>query len=229
MAEEKSFRGEVQAHYQGIASEYNRRANRTCESTYGRLVRRCLHGKQRVLELGGGSSALLDSLGSPSAVACDLSREMLLMRPGQDRSFRVVAAGERLPFKDAEFEGVYSINMLEHVEDLESVLYESSRVLEEGGTWFAVTPNGNWEKPLDLAERWSLKIPEGPHRFLKTRELRESVERHFEVEEHRTLLMLPAGPPVLASWVDRISFCSAWGWGFFQYIAARKRSHARTS
>src|SRR5262249_7294014 len=154
-------------------------------------VRRYLRGKGRVLELGGGSSALLDSLDSPLAVVCDLSREMLLMRPGQDRSFRVVAAGERLPFKGAEFGGVYSINLLEHVEDLESVLSESSRVLEKGGTWLAITPNGNWEKPLDLAESWSLKIPEGPHRFLKTRELRERVQRHFEVEEHRAMLVLP--------------------------------------
>jgi SAM-dependent methyltransferase len=219
----------ILAHYQGLASDYNQRANRTCESTYGRLVHKFLGGKPRVMELGGGSSGLLAKLNTGSAVACDLSREMLLMRPPRDRSLRVAAAAEHLPFRDAEFDGVYSINVLEHMADLERVLSESARVLAEDGTWLAVTPNGNWEKPLDLAERWSLKIPEGPHRFLGTRELRESVGRHLEVVDHRTMLILPAGPPALSSWVDRISFCCSLGWGFFQYIVARKKSRARAA
>ena len=106
---------------------------------------------------------------------------MLLRRPASDRSYRVVAVGERLPFCDAQFDGVFSINVLEHVADLAAVLSESARVLEDGGIWLAITPNGNWEHLLDLAERWSLKIPEGPHRFLTTRMLREGVIRHFEL------------------------------------------------
>jgi ubiquinone/menaquinone biosynthesis C-methylase UbiE len=213
---------DVLAHYQGMAAEYNRRANRTCERVYGRLVQRFLGGRSRLLELGGGSSEQLGSLKSLLAVACDLSREMLLRRPPSDRSHRVVAVGERLPFRDCEFDGVFSINVLEHVADLEAVLAESARVLEDGGVWMAITPNGNWEGLLDLAERWSLKIPEGPHRFLSTRMLREAVNREFTIVEHRTILALPAGPPALSSIIDRISLCSLWGGGFFQYIAARK-------
>ena len=166
---------DVLSHYREIAGGYNARANQTCERTYRRLVDRFMRAKPRLLELGGGSSDLLESLASPTAVACDLSREMLLMRPRGDRSHRVVAVGERLPFGGARFDGVFSINVLEHVVDLERVLAESVRVLADGGLWLAVTPNGNWEGLLDLAERWSLKIPEGPHRFLTTRQLRQAV------------------------------------------------------
>lgn len=215
---------DVLAHYREIAGAYNARANQTCERTYRRLVSRSMRGKSRLLELGGGSSDLLETLGCPSSVACDLSREMLLMRPQGGQAHRVVAVGERLPFGDALFDGVFSINVLEHVGDLEQVLTESVRVLAEGGTWFALTPNGNWEALLDLAERWSLKIPEGPHRFLTTRLLRRSVERHLDVLEHRTILVLPAGPPALSSLVDTISMSATLGWGFFQYIVARKRA-----
>jgi ubiquinone/menaquinone biosynthesis C-methylase UbiE len=224
MTHTKPQQAEVLAHYQEIAAEYNSRANQTCELTYRRLVDRFMRGKPRLLELGGGSSDLLESLGSPTAVACDLSREMLLRRPQGDRSYRVVAVGEQLPFGDARFDGVFSINVLEHVIDLERVLAESARVLADGGLWLALTPNGNWERLLDLAERWSLKIPEGPHRFLTARRLRQEVSHYFEVLEHRTLLVLPAGPAALSSWVDTISLCRVWGWGFFQYIMARKRA-----
>ena len=224
MTHTKPQQAEVLAHYQEIAAEYNSRANQTCEQTYRVLVDRFMRGKPRLLELGGGSSDLLESLGSPTAVACDLSREMLLRRPHGDRSYRVVAVGEQLPFGDAQFDGVFSINLLEHVIDLERVLAESARVLADGGLWLALTPNGNWEWLLDLAERWSLKIPEGPHQFLTARRLHQKVGRYFEVVEHQTLLVLPAGPPALSSWVDTLSFCGTWGWGFFQYIVARKRT-----
>jgi len=118
--------------------------------------------------------------------------------------------------------------VLEHVVNLETVLSESARVLQDGGLWLAVTPNGNWEVLLDLAERWKLKIPEGPHRFLTTSCLRQAVGRHFVVVEHRTMLVLPAGPSRLSSLVDVLTLARFWGWGFFQYIVARKRSALAT-
>jgi SAM-dependent methyltransferase len=214
---------EVRDHYRTLAPQYGARANRTCERTYRRLVRQSLAGCRRVLELGSGGTDLLEQLGCPLAVASDLSLDMLRTRGGRG-AHRVVAAGERLPFRDASFDGLFTINVLEHVADLDAVLRESARVLQDGGLWLAVTPNGYWEFWLDLAERWSLKIPEGPHAFLTPRGLRRPVSGAFDVVAHRTFLVLPAGPPALARLLDRFSFCSALGWGFFQYLLARKRS-----
>ena len=64
----------------------------------------------------------------------------------------MVAVRERLPFCDAKFDCIFSINVLEHVADLGAVLSESARVLIDGGLWLAITPNGNWEPLLNLAE-----------------------------------------------------------------------------
>jgi ubiquinone/menaquinone biosynthesis C-methylase UbiE len=214
---------QVKEHYRSLAAEYGNRSNQTCERAYRRIVRRFLGDRRRLLELGGGSTDLLESLGAPLAVACDLSLEMLQARPAADRAHRVAAACERLPFPDAHFDGAFCINVLEHVADVDRVLAESARVLEDGGLFLAVTPNGNWETLLDLAERWKLKIPEGAHTFLTTRALDRAVRAHLEVIEHRTMLVLPAGPPALASLIDRVTACSALGWGFFQCIVARKR------
>ena len=160
---------DVKDHYRTLASQYNDRANQTCEQSYRRIVRRVMEGRRRLLELGAGSTDLLDLLGSPVAVACDLSAEMLRRRPGGGKAHQVVAVGERLPFPDESFDGLFAINVLEHVADLGAVLSESARVLAGGGRWLAITPNGDWELWLDLAERWRLKIPEGPHAFLTTR------------------------------------------------------------
>jgi ubiquinone/menaquinone biosynthesis C-methylase UbiE len=213
----------VQDYYRNLAPEYGSRANQTCEKAYLRLVKRFLGDRRRVLELGSGSSDLLDRLGSPSAVACDLSFDMLRMRSSRYPTHRVEGAGESLPFLNAQFDGLFLINLLEHVVEPEAVLSECARVLEEDGIWLAVTPNGAWEFWLDLAERWSLKIPEGPHSFLTPQKLLFYVQKWFEVLDHRTFLVLPVGPPGLARLIDRVTFCAALGGGFFQYVVARKR------
>jgi ubiquinone/menaquinone biosynthesis C-methylase UbiE len=215
---------EVRNHYRQLAGQYNARANQTCERAYQGLVERFLKGRGRLLELGSGSSDLLDRLGGPFGVACDLSLDMLRQRAARASVHRVVAAGERLPFPGDLFDGLFLINVLEHVSDLGAVLAESARVLKEGGLWVAVTPNGNWEFWLDLAERWSLKLPEGPHTFLTPRRLSLAVRQHLEVVEHRTFLVLPAGPLGLTRLIDRLTCCSALGWGFFQYLVAKKPS-----
>ncbi len=213
----------VRKHYQELADSYGSRANQTCERAYQQLVQRFMKGRSRILELGSGCSAVLGQVCDGFGVASDLSLDMLRARRPHARISCVVAAGERLPFRDGAFDGLFNINVLEHVTDVAAVARECSRVLERDGLWLSITPNGNWEYFLDLAERWSLKIPEGPHRFLTTADLRRAVAGDFAVVEHRTFLMLPAGPTWLGRWVDRLTLGSTFGWGFFQYMAARKK------
>jgi ubiquinone/menaquinone biosynthesis C-methylase UbiE len=53
-------------------------------------------------------------------VACDLSIDMLQQRKAIARTAAVVGAGEQLPFRDGAFDGMYSINVIEHVADVEA-------------------------------------------------------------------------------------------------------------
>ncbi len=218
--QDTDHRSQVQQHYRELAAQYAGRANRTCQQTYLDLARQHMSGCRHVLELGSGNSDILEQ----SAVACDLSIDMLLSRRRLPATHYVAAAGERLPFRDACFDGVFLINVLEHVADVRLVLAECARTLKAGGLWLAVTPNGDWERLLDLAERWSLKIPEGPHRFLTPRELRQNLAQDFDVVEQRTFLTFPAGSSVFARAVDCLTMSSWLGWGFFQYLVARKRA-----
>lgn len=213
----------VRAHYRALAPAYNRQANQTCEGRYHEIVRRVMNGRTRILELGSGSNALLDTVGPPGSVACDLSIDMLQQRRTIARTAAVVGGGEQLPFRDATFDGVYHINVIEHVADVEAVFAEGARVLRPGGMLAAVTPNGNWQRWLDLAESWRMKIPEGPHAFLTTRALASAVGPWFEVVEHRTFLAFPGGPPAVSAAVDRLPGLARLGWGFFQYVVARRR------
>lgn len=213
---------EVQTHYRALAPLYQRRANRTCERTFRRLLEQHLAGKPSLLEVGCGSNDHLDQLGSPFPVGCDLSLDMLRSRARSSMSHYAVSAGETLPFRSGQFDGLFLINVLEHVASVDTVLAECARVLKEKAICVAVTPNGNWELWLDLAERWNLKLPEGPHAFLTVKMLRDRMEARFRVLQHRTMLVLPAGPPALARLVDRLTCASGLGFGFFQIIVAQK-------
>ena len=110
---------------------------------------------------------------------------------------------------------------MEHVTDPGRVLGEVWRVLKEQAIFLIVTPNGNWERLLDLAELVA-EDPEGPHQFLTPARLRQEAERWFRILEHRTFLTLPAGPLPLVSLVDTISFCNLHGGGFFQYLVGER-------
>ena len=212
----------VRDHYARLAARYNRGANRACNRAYRDLLRRWLGEARRVLEIGAGCSDLLSAVDAPLMVACDFSVPMLEAR-GSDRAvFRVAGDAQRLPFSDASFDGVFCVNLLEHVPDPSHVLAEALRVLVPGGRCVAVTPDGDRERLLDLLQWLRLKLPEGPHRFLTYQALANMARGLFEVIEHRRFLAFPAGPEGLVRAVDKLSRTRE-GRGLFQHIVLAKK------
>src|SRR5215211_241902 len=94
-------------------------------------------GTGRVLDLGCGVGHSFPLLGDVETVGVDIDAAALA---GQERE-TVVADMRALPFADASFAAVISVQSLEHVPDPERVLAEVVRVLEPGGTAAFVTPN----------------------------------------------------------------------------------------
>lgn len=209
----------VRAHYRALAGDYDRKANATCKAAYAELVGRVFGDAHAVLELGAGSSPLVTTLPAKRRVACDLSVEML--RRAAPRLPRVLSDAQTLPFADASFDGVFCINLLEHTPDPARVAREAARALVPGGRFLAVTPNGDLEWLLDLLERFRLKLPEGPHRFLRARDLAELAAPPFRAVEQRRFLALPVGPWKLARITDAMD-----PFGLFHYLIMQKKPAA---
>ncbi len=66
-----------------------------------------------------------------------------------DKRPMIVAAGEHLPFKDKAFDFVFCCHVIEHAEDLSSMLDEMSRVGKAG---YLECPNPILERVLDQAQ-----------------------------------------------------------------------------
>ena len=84
----------------------------------------------RVLDLGAGTGAAGPIFGDREVVALDPQAAMLVLN---DERHRVVAAGERLPFGDGVFDGVFSAYVFRNLDSVPATLAEIGRVLRPGG------------------------------------------------------------------------------------------------
>ncbi len=86
------------------------------------------------------------------------------------------AEGGRMPYPDAYFATVVSNSVLEHIPDVEPVIYEVARVLRPGGWFHFCVPGPNFRRLLSVA-RWLDKI--GAHRAAASyRRLFDRISRH---------------------------------------------------
>jgi SAM-dependent methyltransferase len=91
----------------------------------------------RTLDLGCGIGHSYELLAPRETVGVDIDADAL---EGQDRETHA-ADMRALPFGDASFDAVLSVQSIEHVPDPERVLAEVRRVLALGGVAVFVTPN----------------------------------------------------------------------------------------
>lgn len=106
------------------------------------VIRGMAEGSTRILDIGCGSSRIIQSL--PQAVGMDMQVRKLrwLRAPGRQL---VQASLMELPFKDATFDCVISSEVIEHIPREEITLTDMVRVLHPGGTLILGTPDyGRW-------------------------------------------------------------------------------------
>ncbi|HPO13478.1 MAG TPA: bifunctional 2-polyprenyl-6-hydroxyphenol methylase/3-demethylubiquinol 3-O-methyltransferase UbiG [Candidatus Hydrogenedentes bacterium] len=104
-----------------------------------------------VLDVGCGGGFLTEEFAKagysvkgvdPAEESLDCARNHALEN-GLNIDYRA-GCGEHLPFPDASFDIVLCCDVLEHVDDIQVVLQEISRVLKDGGLFFYDTVNRTW-------------------------------------------------------------------------------------
>jgi 2-polyprenyl-6-hydroxyphenyl methylase / 3-demethylubiquinone-9 3-methyltransferase len=137
----------------------------------------------RVLDLGCGAGFLSNALAKygHDVTGVDASQASLKVAASHDETGAVRymrCDARQLPLGDRSFEVVCAMDFLEHVEDPDRVIAETSRVLSPGGLFFFHTFNRNWLAWLVVIKgvEWFVKnTPRHLHvlrLFLKPKELR---------------------------------------------------------
>jgi 2-polyprenyl-6-hydroxyphenyl methylase / 3-demethylubiquinone-9 3-methyltransferase len=143
----------------------------------------------KVLDIGCGAGFLTNSLSAlgHKVMGVDLSPGSLHVAHTHDATSKVryqVADAYRLPFQNATFEIVTSMDFLEHVDNPQAVVAEASRVLKPGGLFFFHTFNRNrlaWLVVIKGVEWFVKNTPKHMHilpLFVKPTELASYCTSH---------------------------------------------------
>lgn len=100
----------------------------------------------RVLELGAGDGFQSQLLARYTRflVSTDINPERLVCHSNHKITCTVCDA-KRLPYRNNEFDLIYSSNLLEHLPDPAQTFMEMSRVLRDNGIMIHVVPNRFWK------------------------------------------------------------------------------------
>lgn len=144
-------------------------------------------GKQ-VLDLGCAGGFMAEALSKRGAqvTGIDPASEAITAarQHAQAEGLRIaydVGVGEALPYDAAGFDAVVCVDVLEHVTDLQKVMFEVARVLRPGGLFLFDTINRNPLARLatiTVAEDILRLLPRGTHdpaMFIKPAELRTAM------------------------------------------------------
>lgn len=107
-----------------------------------------------LLDIGCGEGALLNRLGF-SGIGVDLNPARLALAKERELSV-MLGDGTRLPFVDSQFSSVVSMEVLEHVPDMQLMMEEVYRVLEPSGDWVVSVPSVTLRSQYEM---WREKRP----------------------------------------------------------------------
>ena len=97
-----------------------------------------------------------------------------------------------LPLEDEQFDLVCSYETIEHIYDYRTFFDELVRVLSRDGILILTCPNRAWEWVHWLSAAININHSEGPHRFLKRRELLSCIKKStMKILEENSTIILP--------------------------------------
>lgn len=139
-----------------------------------------------------------------------------------------LASYTTLPFETGAFDRILTLETLEHVPSPIDFLKELHRVSTADALMVLSCPPLTSEWPYRIYTFLFGGHGEGPHRFLRSREVKVMLEKTgWELLHHEGTLLVPVGPKFLKRWGEAlISRCrgGSWiaEWGIRQFFVCRK-------
>jgi SAM-dependent methyltransferase len=137
---------------------------RTSGEEFDFVVARWLTADSAVLDLGCGRTGGIERFWEKARLATGVDPDLESLRDRKNALPVLRAFGDHLPFREAAFDMVVSVWVLEHLEKPASVISEVARVLKPGGHFVFLTPNAL--NPLIVANRVGQIAPWLQHRLV---------------------------------------------------------------
>ncbi|MCK9400797.1 MAG: methyltransferase domain-containing protein [Bacteroidales bacterium] len=202
---------EVEAHWDSVSEIYVTENEKVKETHDQRFRESITH-----LELRSGMKIL--NITSRDAEATDyINRAMPEVKViNAEISFGLMGVAEKLrpsvtqvkletysslPFNDGEFDGVLSLETLEHVSEPLRFLQELHRVSTDDARLVLSCPPATSELPYRVYTAFFGGHGEGPHRFLSSKEVKKMLkETKWNLLAHKGTILIPVGP----GWLQKL-------------------------
>ena len=222
----------VQEHFDSLAENYDaqKAKNYYYYQTIKSFLKSIIPANSKVLEVGCATGQVLAYMEPASGVGIDISPEMIKLAQKKFPQYQFFS----IPMEDFQyaekFDYIILVDVVDHVFDIDTVLRNLYKLCHAKTQVIITTINPIWDSFLEFTERFSAKLPEGPHNFFDEASLARMFElSNFYVEDFGYLLLFPKGLPFFSDFVNR------WGTkikylnrlSFVQYLVARPQPPRR--
>jgi len=223
---------EVKRHFDHIAKIYDKykEKNRYYYDHIKRFLKEHIPAKSRVLDVGCGTGELLNHVDPGYGYGIDISDRMIKRAKEKFPHLLFETCDVENLAAPQKFEYVIMIDLLDHIHDIWDVLKGIESGVREGTILCLATINPGWQPVFTIAEKFKLKMPEGPHNFVPMNDIVNLLEIFdYEIVRKEMRFLIPKKIPFISEFVNGLipkipvlrNLCAV------QAIVARKRSNFR--
>jgi 2-polyprenyl-3-methyl-5-hydroxy-6-metoxy-1,4-benzoquinol methylase len=168
-------------------------------------MRRLIPGEARILEVGVGSGALLAGLPNRVRHGIDALEDAVDSAARLDPAMHV-SLGDALTYRSADkYDAVICDRLVHSVSDVQSLLTNVTRLLEDEGRIYLTCFNFLWSVPLMIGDRIGMAEPSPPQNWLSESDLVNLFAlADLEPVRFEDRVLLPAPVPLLSNVLNRV-------------------------
>ena len=187
----------ITEHFENVARDYDYWKNKNWYyySALKYIAARYTANRKNVLDAGCGTGDILLSLNIQSALGIDISPTMIAIakEKGLKKNNISFLASDITTFSSSKkFDAILLFDVIEHLTNPEKTIRSLSNLLTDDGIIILTMANPYWKPILLLAEKLGLKMPEGPHHRISSKNLITIAEKNkLKITNRDWFLLFP--------------------------------------
>jgi ubiquinone/menaquinone biosynthesis C-methylase UbiE len=219
----------VEKHFDEVAIKYDfyTKKRELHYSTLKLLLKSFIPVGKRVFEIGCGTGDLLASLNPKRGYGFDISSRMIRLAKVKHGSSENLEFSTQWPNiftpKGGRYDYIFMSDVIEHLEDPSGTFKKIPELMNSKTLFINTMMNPVWE-PVEQVYSWmGLKMPEGPHRRIKYKELRNVYKKAgLKIVKHDYTLLMPIKIPIVTNFMNKYLEKYLKRFSFIEYFIAVK-------
>lgn len=193
----------ITEHFDMVAAKYDywKKKNWYYYQTLKLIAKKYTVGRENVLDASGTGDILL-SLDAKKALGVDISPAMITIAKQKSIGKNGVSflASDITTFTSSEkFDAILFFDVIEHLTEPGETIKALSNLLADQGIIILTMANPYWEPILLLAEKLGLKMPEGQHYRISSKNLIAIAKKHgLKIDQRDWFLIFPKYIPIVS-------------------------------